>query len=301
VANAGNDSGRLLIVGGDSLVGGVLAGHFADHGWTVSTTTRRRGPAAAGHLHLDLADPNPDALANLPAADAAVLVAAVSRIGDCETAPEASWNVNVVGTLRVAEALAERGSHLILLSSDKVFDGSRPRRRRQDTVCPACEYGRQKAAAETGVLGLGDRGAVLRLSKVLEPSLDLLAGWRAELAAGRPIAPFHDLYLAPVTATLVARLVRRIAADRAAGIFQCTGREDRSYVDLARRLADDLGADPSLVAPTSCHQAGLPEAARPCHTTLEMTEEQARWGLTPPPFDAVVDEIIGAPAPTTAA
>ena len=177
-------------------------------------------------------------------------------------------------------------------SSDKVFDGARPLRDRWDDLCPACAYGRQKATAEAGVLALGDQGAVLRLSKVLEPDLDLLTGWAADLAAAKPITPFDDLYLAPVPVDLVGQIAAHIADERARGVFHCTGAGDRSYGDLAHILADSMGSDRALIQPTSCGVASMPAAARPRHTTLEMSVEQFRWGLTAPAFEVTARAII---------
>lgn len=270
------------------MIGAALFEYFAARGWRVQATTRRRDRVDAQHPYFELAAPRLD----LPAADFVVLAAAVARIGDCEAEPVATRRINVEGTLTVARHMAGQGSHVLLLSSDKVFDGAMPLRGRHDQPCPACAYGRQKAAAESGVLALGDQGAVLRLSKVLEPSLALLTGWARDLAARKPITPFHDLYLAPVTVDLVARITAHIADERAVGIYHCTGAEDRSYVDLARLLAADGCNDPALIRPASCGAANLPAAARPRYTTLEMTVEQARWGLTAPSFEGTAKAVI---------
>jgi dTDP-4-dehydrorhamnose reductase len=271
------------------MIGAALFEFFSAQGWRVQATTRRRDCIDAAHPFLDLAAPS----LNLPAADLVVLAAAVARIGDCESQPEATQRINVDGTLNVARHMAGQGSHILLLSSDKVFDGAIPLRRRSDQPCPACAYGEQKAAAEAGVLALGDRGAVLRLSKVLEPGLGLLTGWARDLEAGKPITPFRDLYLAPVRVATVARIAAYIGNERAAGIYHYTGAEDRSYVDLARILVTGMGRDPDLIQPTSCEAANLPAAARPRHTTLEMTVEQARWGLTAPLFEVTANDVIG--------
>jgi dTDP-4-dehydrorhamnose reductase len=270
------------------MIGAALASHFAAHGWQVQATTRRRDSVDASHPYLDLRAPSLD----LPGADIVVLAAAVARIGDCEADPAGTLAINVTGTHAVARHMAAQGAHVLLLSSDKVFDGATPMRGRHDEPCPACVYGQQKAAAEAGVIALGDQGAVLRLSKVLEPGQELLTGWARDLGQGKPITPFDDLYLAPVSLELVARTVTHIADECAAGIFHCTGAEDRPYMDLARILAEKIGYDPALIQATSCHAANMPAAARPRHTTLEMTVEQARWGLCAPEFEATAREII---------
>ncbi len=289
MVSSGSSANGALIVGGDSMIGAAMFEYFSAQGWRVQATTRRRDHVDAVHPYLDLSAPSQD----LPAADFVILAAAIARIGDCESQPESTRRINVDGTLSVARDLAGQGSHVLLLSSDKVFDGTIPMRRRHDEPCPACAYGEQKAVAEAGVLALGDQGAVLRLSKVLEPGLDLLTGWARDLDAGQPITPFHDLYLAPVRVAMVARIAAHIADERAAGIYHCTGAADHSYVDLARILVAGMDRDPELIQPISCEAANLPAAARPRHTTLEMTVEQARWGLTAPLFEVTANDVIG--------
>jgi dTDP-4-dehydrorhamnose reductase len=277
---------RILIVGGDSLVGAALAGQFRAAGHRVLRTTRRRDTVAADRPFLDLSTAADD-LPDLPAVDAVVLAAAVARIGDCETDPEASSRINVDGTVAVARAMAGQGAQVLFLSTDKVFDGSVPNRPRTDATCPLTEYGRQKAAAEAAILALRN-ASVLRLSKVLSADVDLVRGWLADLHAGKPITPFSDLYLAPVWPGLIGHIIGHIFDDRAGGIFHCTGAADRSYVDLARGLAARFDLDPALVGSRETPpDIGLP-AARVAHTTLEMSVETERWGIVAPDFDATL-------------
>lgn len=270
------------------MIGAALADHFTRLGWRVQVTTRRRDYVDPSHFYLNLADPETE----LPPADFVILAAAAARIGDCETDPVATRRINVDGALAVARQMAGQGSHVLFLSSDKVFDGTLPQRNRHDALSPACAYGRQKADAEAGILALGEQGAILRLSKVLTPEQALLTGWAEKLAAGEPIAPFHDLYLAPVPVDLAAVVAAHIGEERAAGIYHCTGAEDRTYVDLARILAESMDRSSTLVQATSCQSVNMAAAARPRHTTLEMAVERTRWGLTAPTFEATARRII---------
>jgi dTDP-4-dehydrorhamnose reductase len=127
---------------------------------------------------------------------------------------------------------------------------------------------------------------------VLTPGNELLADWAEALAAGQTIAPFHDLYLAPVTVDLVAKLAIRIAGERAGGIFQCAGAEDRNYVDLARILLAEHGGDEDLIQPISRRDTNMPAAAGPRHTPLEMSVEQNFWGIAAPEFGATARAVI---------
>lgn len=284
--------GTTLVVGGDGLIGGAVAARLRAGGGAVIATTRRSGAISGSDFRLDLAD-DPGGWPELPEVDAAVLCAAVARLGECEADPAASRRVNVDGALALARRLADRGSYVLLLSSDKVFDGTRPARTRGDARSPATEYGRQKSAAEQGLLALGPECAVLRLSKVLSPALELVRGWRGALEAGRTIAPFHDMYLAPVSVDFVSEMIIQLLAERRPGIFQASGDRDVSYETLARALADAVGADGALVKPVAAGP-DLPPPARPRHSTLDMGLEARLFDLSQPESRTVCEEVAGA-------
>jgi len=269
-----------LIVGADGYVGAGLARHLRKAGWRVWGTSRRGAPAR-DVVPLDLSGDVPE----LPDVGAAVICAARARLGDCAADPLGSRRVNVDGAARVAAALVRRGAWPLFLSTDKVFDGLVPQRRRDDATCPRTEYGRQKADAERAVLAAG--GSVLRLCKVVSPELPLVAGWRAALQRGETISPFTDMVLAPVPLAHVCLLVERLILARSAGIYHCTGAEDRSYAALAEAIAAALGADRGLLRPQACDPAAHPPEARPPHSTLEMSVEEGRFGLGQPAFDDV--------------
>ena len=287
-------SRRVLIVGGDSLIGRAVGEGFAAAGDEVFFSTRR-GPYGSPHPpYLDLlavatGAMDPD---TLPTVDIAILAAAVARVNDCEIAPEETWQVNVEGSGRVARSLAARGAYVVMLSSDKVYDGRVVHRRREDPPCPETAYGRQKAALEAIVLEQPD-GAVLRLSKVLLSTLALVTDWTELLKSGRPVEAFADFTLAPTTPAHIGRVVRAMAAERAAGLFHCTGADDRSYAELAAMLATCLGADPALVQARPTPDHIVSPAARCPHTALDMSEEGRRWGIEPPTMAAVVRELVG--------
>jgi dTDP-4-dehydrorhamnose reductase len=277
----------ILIAGGDSFVGSAVAEYLSQCGHQVTASTRRRGQIGKDTPFLDLACPQTSAL---PAAEVVILAAAIARLADCEADPAHTRRVNVDGALALAGHYADRGAQVIFLSTDKVFDGVKPRRRREEATCPTTVYGRQKAAAEAGVLKHSN-GAVVRLSKVLSRESELMQGWRTDLAAGRAITPFHDLRLAPVTLAGVAALIEKVIADRATGIFHCTGAEDRSYAELALAMVTHRGDDPGLVRPCATPKDMTPSAGLVDNTTLDMTLETERWNIRPPDFDEIAAEL----------
>lgn len=282
---------RILVIGGDGGLGRPLAGRLAAAGHEVIATTRRPDGANAGRLRFDLADA--EAPLSLPEADACVLAAGVTMLRACEEDPAGTGAINVDGVLRLARTLAARGTFVLLLSTSQVFDGGRPRRRIDEPPSPLTAYGRQKAAAERGVLELGHRGSVLRLTKVIDPSLALLRGWTSELRAGRAINAFVDLVLAPVTTTHACEVVERILAGGGGGIHHASGDEDVPYLTLAHALADQLGAPRELVRSGSAAEAGLPPGFRPRHTSLDPSTLEA-LGLTAPASRDAIAKTIAA-------
>ncbi len=273
---------RVLIVGGGGLIGARLVRSLSEKGFDVQATHRR----VPDGFRLELTDPGswPD----LGGFDAAVIVAALARLGDCDRDPEQSRQINAMAPRRLAEQFAGHGTRVLHISTDKVFDGSRALRGRGEATCPNTVYGRHKAEAEDAVLGTG--GAVLRLSKVISADLPLLRNWGRDLAAGRPVQAFSDMRLAPITIDFVVDLIAQLIADRAVGIFQATGVEDRPYTALAAILAAALDAAPELVQPIPTPPA-LAAISHAAHSTLEMLQESERYGLGNPTFEAVAGEV----------
>lgn len=206
---------RLLVIGADGAIGRATCRHFDEQGVTVIGTSRRRG---SDHTFLDLTVPQGWDV--LPETDAAVICAGMTSIAGCAQDPAASMQVNVRGTVSLAWKLASQGTFVLYLSSNQVFDGAIARRDRDSSPCPVSEYGRHKALAEAGMRHLVDRGmgAVLRLTKVVTPDMPVVSRWREDLRAGRPIGPFSNLPLAPVSIDFVTELIESIlASGRPAG------------------------------------------------------------------------------------
>src|SRR6266851_3934582 len=131
---------RALIVGGDSMIGRALVERIRCSGGEAAGTTRRGD--AAQPLFADLGTKR----WNLDGSfDVAIICAAVARFADCSRDPAASRGVNVDGVVSIATELASRGSRILFVSTNSVFDGSVPRPLARDNLAPVTEYGKQKA------------------------------------------------------------------------------------------------------------------------------------------------------------
>ena len=217
----------------------------------VQGTSRKGTPP---HLALDLE--NPDAWPELPVADVTYLCAAITKLDLCENNPDATRIINVERLQKIAKKLLTRGSFVVFLSSNQVFDGSMPARDADDETCPINNYGKQKAEFERWLLTSRKPAAILRLTKVLSEPLPIIHTWKKSLLAGKSIEAFDDLVMAPITLASTITALEQIGQKKRAGIFQLSG-EDISYFQLAKKLAKSLDVSESLVSPISAQSKGI--------------------------------------------
>lgn len=281
----------ILVVGSDGLIGGALLERLKRAGDSVLGTTRRLDAVSTDNLFLDLSA-SVDSWQPPCDVSAAVICAGISKIDRCALEPEATRRVNVEGVYQLARNLTERGAFVVYLSTNQVFDGSRPNRLQEETPSPMTEYGRQRAEAEGRLLALGDATSVVRLTKVAQPSMPLLQGWVDALRRNEPIHPFKDMVMAPVPLYFVVTALEQIIKERVAGIIQISGEKDITYAQAAYYLAQRAGASEELVQPISVKDAGIPAEAAPVFTTLDTRRLREELGLAPPCVWTTIDSAV---------
>ncbi len=280
----------FLIVGANSEIGSATARLMRARGGKVVPTTRRLLEANADQVRLDFERPIESFTVPEGVTSACIFVA-VARLAACAADPEGSARVNVLQTLALVDLLMARGVYTLFLSTNQVFNGDEPQVPAEAPTSPVSEYGRQKAETEGALRARMASGApigVLRLAKVVSPGMALISTWTQELAAGRSIRAFTDMTIAPTPVDLVATSIARMMEDRLAVIAQLTGPRDVAYAEVARFLAEKVGADPRLVESVSALESGMPRGSTPRNTTLDSSLIAARYNLTiPDAFDVL--------------
>jgi dTDP-4-dehydrorhamnose reductase len=284
----------LLLIGGDSEIGAATAGVLKARNIAGAATTRRRDQASADRPFLDLAAPLDDWQPPQGTRAACVFVS-VARLAACAADPVRSAHINVDQTIALTDRLLAQDIHVLFLSSNQVFDGSRAHLPADAPHSPVSEYGRQKAQTEAALMQRQADGAsiaILRLSKVISPNMALIRDWIGALKQKKPIRAFHDMAMAPVPAGLVSEAVLALMQDRSRGVFQLTGPRDVSYADTARYLARRLDVDPALVEETSALENGQPPGATPRHTTLDCSAIRDRFAVQCPDAWPVIETVV---------
>lgn len=266
-----------LIIGGDSMIGSALCLELEANGLVVAATSRRIDRRSTD-IFLDLAQPDTD-WPILPQARFWILAAAIPKLATCRKNSEASYRINVIAVERLAKKAAAQGAQIIFLSSDKIFDGSRPHRIANDKPCPLSEYGRQKALAEEIVLSTSQNNLVIRLTKVLSPVDKLFNFWQDALKRNEPITALMDMTFAPLSVETVVAGIHRTFTQKISGILQFSGPEDITYVIAAQHFANLLGAQLKNITPVSSINFGIPVEERPPFTSLNTERAESTLKL----------------------
>lgn len=245
---------RLLVTGASGLLGGRLAELLQRQIPDLVGAVRSAEPPPGVHsARLDLLEEG--ALARLLdrlRPQAVVHAAALARVDLCERDPRAAETANAEAPGRLAAACHQRGLRLIALSTDLVFDGTRPHRTETSPTGPINVYGRTKLAGELAVLRGHPEATVVRVALVSgrghgsRATATESVAWA--LRAGRPVRLFTDEYRTPIDAESVAdALLRLLARAPLPGVLHLGGPERLSRFELGVRVASVLGLDASLL------------------------------------------------------
>jgi dTDP-4-dehydrorhamnose reductase len=278
---------RILILGGDGMLGHQLLKHFAPR-HDARVTLRRPLAAYAsfglftpGNAYGQIELRDTDAL--LPvAADfrPEAIVNAVGIVKQRPTAEEAipSLEINALLPHRLALVCKEIGARLVHMSTDCVFSGRKGSYKETDFADADDLYGRTKYLGEvraancitlrTSIIGreLSRKTALLEWFLAQRGSV---RGFRKAIFSG-----FTTLEMARVIETLLTRF------PDAAGLYQVSS-EPISKFDLLGLVKQRLGLKIEIV----------PYDDFVCDRSLDSTTFRREFGYRPPDWPAMVDEL----------
>ena len=293
------ESGRALVVGGDSLVGSALQGHCRKLGMAVDVSSRRPDAGQAPNSFLlDLGDPDFAPLARA-SYRYALVCAAVTSMQACQDEPELTRRINVANTLELMRRLAGRGTRMVFLSSSQVFDGETAAPAEDTPTCPKNEYGAQKLAVELAIARDDLPAAILRPTKVLaDRPVGVFKGWFEALARGQPVQAATNMALSPVMVGDVADAAARLAVGDHRGIWHLGASDDIGYFDAARLMAEMRHLPMALVKGEVLTEAQVPAIFRHRHVTLSCEKVARSLGLPVKRARDILNELFsGFPQP----
>ena len=309
---------RVLVTGGSGFVGSNVVHVLADrHGAEV---------LAPAHAELDLTDAAAVARTFAGARPDAVVHAAIwndpaGLLADRRRA----WDGYVGATRNVVDAANATGAHVVLVSTDWVFDGSSPPAPapEDEPPNPVNTYGFLKAASELVVSSRAERGTVARIAAVQGVHRARVGGGgfpgsrtpasatssrrsstrsapggrsRSGTTPGSTGAPRRCWRPTP------RELIWRAIVGGVTGTLHCVGAEHVDRVELARRAVAAFGLDAELLRVGAPDEAVFGAGAVPCDTRLDAAVTARRLGVELPDLDTTLRrlqaelETVGSPA-----
>lgn len=199
--------------------------------------------------------------------DTLVHTAAMTQVDDCQKDPEACYTQNVEAVRNLCDACVPFGTHVIHLSTDFVFDGLDGPYSEEAKPAPLSVYGKAKWEAEGIVKKYPGPSCIARTVLVYGLASDMsrsnIVLWvKKSLEEGKSLRIVSDQYRTPTLAEDLADGCLQIARQGATGIYNLSGGELMSVLEMAQRIARYFGLDASLLHPVTTAELGQP-APRP--------------------------------------
>jgi dTDP-4-dehydrorhamnose reductase len=293
---------KVVLIGASGLLGRAIAQRLSQQTeWQVVQTAFAH--AQAPQMMLDIRDK--DAIARFvdeQAPDAIVIAAAERRPDVCENDPALARALNVDAVRAIAGAAQRHGAWVLSISTDYVFDGTRPPYRHDASPAPINAYGRSKLEGERALFDATRNGCVLRLPLLygpivswqesavtsLVPAIAASTGAAAHPAVMDAWATRYPTFTPDVAFVIVQMLERHARGEPVCGITQWSGDEPMTKYDIALRLAKALGVDAQL---TPQHTpADATPRPRDCHLDSSVLEALGIGRRTS--FDVAIRQVL---------
>lgn len=204
--------------------------------------------------------------------DAVIHTAAWTAVDACEVDPARAFAANALAVRWVAEGCTLARAHLVTVSTDYVFDGTKAAPYHEwDTPNPQSVYGTSKRGGELEALQSGAAAAVVRTSWVCGAHGGNMVKTVLRLATEPGVLRFVDDQRGhPTFAVDLAGMLRRLAADRRTGLHHVTNQGAVSWYEFVREVVLAAGGDPGRVEPITSADLRPPRPApRPANSVLD--------------------------------
>jgi dTDP-4-dehydrorhamnose reductase len=225
--------------------------------------------------------------------DVIINTAAMTNVDACETQKEEAWLMNATSVehqVKVLESLKSDSynPHFIHLSTDFIFDGTHGPLTEEEEPHPLSYYAETKLEAERIVLASKLKWAIARTVLVYgivdNMSRSNIVLWvKQNLEQGKIINVVDDQFRTPTLAEDLADGCILIAEKGAEGIFNISGKDFYSIIDLAYIVADYYKLDKSLIKPSKSADIKQP-AKRPPKTGFIIDKARKILGYDPHSF-----------------
>jgi dTDP-4-dehydrorhamnose reductase len=293
---------KVAVIGATGLLGRAVASELAGVSrWRVVRTAFRRIDSTTEAL--DVRDEKAvRQFVAFHAPDAIVVTAAERRPDVCENDPALARALNVDALRFIADAAQDCGAWVLSISTDYVFDGTKPPYQPDDITNPLNAYGHSKLEGERALLGGSSRSCVLRLPLLYGPVVDWsesavtsLTPSIVESARAAGIPAVMDAWairyptFTPDIAVVIRQLLERCEkGNSTSGVVHWSGDEPMTKFEMAQHIAHILRVDANITPQRT--PLDLTPRPKDCHLSSRVLEEMGIGQRTP--FDKAIRAVL---------
>ena len=250
---------QILVTGANGQLGRELAGILPGRDHKVVALDRQRLDVSdAGAVERAMEEHSPDLVIN---------AAAYTNVDGCEKEMELAYAVNAIGPRNLAQACERRGSELLHVSTNYVFDGESERPYEPfDPPNPISAYGRTKLAGEEHVMRLTNRWYVVRSAGVYGRGHNFVRTMLRVAGERDSLKVKDDEFISPTYARDLAEGIAGIVEDGRYGLYHLTNAGSCSWYEFTREIFRLAGVETEVI-PIPGSEDPLP-AARPANGLL---------------------------------
>jgi dTDP-4-dehydrorhamnose reductase len=262
-----------MITGAGGLLGRSMRARLTDSGWRV---------VALPHAQLDITDEEGvrNALAGIRP-EVLINCVATADVDRCEDDPEWAYAVNATGPRFLARACREVGAEIVHVSTDYVFEGSKPGfYTQEDEPNSPSVYGKSKLAGEHAVREEAERFYIVRTSWLFGAGGKNFGSRVIEYARrGGTLKGVVDQTSIPTYAPDLAGRIEEIIELRAHALYQVTSTGPTTWFEFAREALDLAGLAEVQIEPVT--RADLNQRAQRPHNSAMRCLVSEKLGLPP--------------------
>lgn len=246
---------KIAMTGGDGLVGSRIVGLLGQK------FSFQNFPQA----ELDITDKvRVESVLEKTDFDIFLHLAAYTNVQMAETNPELAYNINREGTRNVHEATVKKGKKLIYISTDFVFDGSKPPYFEDSVPSPLGIYAKSKYEGEKILDG---RAMIVRIAYPYRADYsgkrDFFRTFKFYLEQKKPLTMIADSLMTPTFIDDIAYGLEHLFMNYSPEVFHLVGSEAISPYDAACMIAERFNLDKTLIGKTTYEEYIKGKAALP--------------------------------------
>ncbi len=220
--------------------------------------------------------------------DVVIHCAAVTDVDRCETDPETAYRINSEGAGNIAQACAECGARMVLISTDHVFDGVSGPYSENDIPNPVNVYGRSKLEGEHAASAQVDKLLIVRIAVIFgkrtEGVKHNFVTWLVEqFQAGKTVNAWKDQFTTPSYLEELSRVLWQLIIKDTTGIFHFGTSDRLSRYSMALEVCKIMGFSEELINPVNFSDLDI-KAKRPLQSGFKTDKVKEILNMPPISF-----------------